>query len=169
MEVTRHYWYALHDFLIRNGYSVAILNPIQIGQEEKQAIHKCKTDKYDALHIANLLRCGQYKATVVLGELAMTCRLLTRPWYRMVRQSSMTKQLVNSCLHPIWLEYEELFSNTFGKTSMELLQTTPTPKEVLGFDVDDLSERIWKVSRGRFGPAHTQRMLNSAKNSDRGN
>jgi transposase len=48
---------------------------------------------------------------------------------------------------------------------MELLQTAPTPKELLELDVDDLSERIRKVSRGRFGPAHTQKIRHSAKNS----
>lgn len=165
MEATGHYWYALHDFLIRHGYAVAVLNPIQTAQQAKQAIRKCKTDKYDAFHIANLLRSGQYKAAVVPGELAMTCRLLTRLRYRMIRQSAMTKQLVNSRLHPVWPEYEGLFSNTFGTTSMEILQTTPTPKELLGLDVDDLSERIRKASRGRFGPAHTQKILHSAKNS----
>jgi transposase len=165
MEATGHYWYALHDFLNRHGYTVAVLNPIQTAQQAKQAIRKCKTDKYDAFHIANLLRCGQYKAAVVPGELAMTCRLLTRLRYRMVRQSAMTKQLVNARLHPVWPEYEGLFSNTFGTTSLELLQTTPTPKELLELDVDDLSERIRKASRGRFGPAHTQKILHSAKNS----
>jgi transposase len=165
MEATGHYWYGLHDFLTRNGYAVAVLNPIQTAQQAKQAIRKCKTDKYDAFHIANLLRSGQYKAAVVPGELAMTCRLLTRLRYRMIRQSAMIKQLVNSRLHPVWPEYEGLFSNTFGTTSMELLQTAPTPKELLELDVDDLSERIRKASRGRFGPAHTQKILHSAKNS----
>jgi len=165
MEATGHYWYGLHDFLIRQGYAVAVLNPIQTSQQAKQAIRKCKTDKYDAFHIANLLRCGQYKAAVVPGELAMTCRLLTRQRYRMIRQSAMIKQLVNSRLHPVWPEYEGLFSNTFGATSLEILQTTPTPKELLELDVDDLSERIRKASRGRFGPAHTQRILHSARNS----
>ena len=165
MEATGHYWYALHDFLIRHGYAVAVLNPIQTAQQAKQAIRKCKTDKYDAFHIANLLRYGQYKAAVVPGELAMTCRLLTRLRYRMIRQSAMVKQLVNSRLHPVWPEYEGLFSNTFGTTSMEILQTTPTPEELLKLDVDDLSERIRKASRGRFGPAHTQRILHSAKDS----
>ena len=165
MEATGHYWYSLHDFLTRQGYTVAVLNPIQTAQQAKQAIRKCKTDKYDAFHIANLLRSGQYKAAVVPGELAMTCRLLTRLRYRIVRQSAMIKQLVNSRLHPVWPEYEGLFSNTFGTTSMKLLQIASTPKELIELDVDDLSERIRKASRGRFGPAHTQKILHSAKNS----
>jgi transposase len=165
MEATGHYWYSLHDFLARHGYTVAVINPIQTAQQTRQAIRKCKTDKYDAFHIANLLRSGQYKAAVVPSELAMTCRLLSRLRYRIVRQSAMIKQLVNSRLHPVWPEYQRLLSNKFGTTSMKLLQIASTPKELIEIDIDDLSERIRKASRGRFGPAHTQKILHSAKNS----
>jgi len=165
MEATGHYWYSLHDFLTRQGYAVAVLNPIQTAQQAKQAIRKCKTDKYDAFHIANLLRSGQHKAAVVPGELAMTCRQITRLRYRIVKQGAMIKQLVNSRLHPAWPEYEGLFSNKFGTTSMKLLQTASTPKELMELDPDDLTELIHKASRGRFGPAQTQKVLQSAKNS----
>jgi len=44
----------------------------------------------------------------IIPELAMTCRLLDRLLYRMVRQSAMIKQLVNSRLHLVWPEYERL-------------------------------------------------------------
>ena len=165
MEATGHYWYSLHDFLTRQGYTVVVLNPIQTALQAKQAIRKCKTDKHDAFHIANLLRTGQYKAAVVPDELAMTCRQITRLRYRIVKQASMIKQLVHSRLHPAWPEYEGLFSDTFGKTSMELLQTAPTPKELMELDPDDLSELIRKASKGRFGPAQTQKVLHAAEHS----
>ena len=165
MEATGHYWYSLHDFLTRQGYAVVVLNPIQTAQQAKQAIRKCKTDKYDAFHIANLLRTGQYKAAVVPNELAMTCRQITRLRYRIVKQAAMIKQLVNSRLHPAWPEYEGLFSNKFGTTSMKLLQIASTPKELMQLAPDDLTELIHKASRGRFGPAQTQKILHCAKNS----
>jgi len=165
MEATGHYWYSLHDFLTRNGYDVAVLNPIQTALQAKQAIRKCKTDKHDAFHIASLLRTDQYKAAVVPDELAMTCRLLTRLKYRIVKQVSMTKQLVHSRLHPAWPEYEGLFSDIFGATSMKLLKTVSTPKELLESDIDDISEIIRKASRGKFGSVHTQKILQSAQNS----
>jgi transposase len=165
MEATGHYWYSLHDFLTRQGYNVVILNPIQTAQQAKQAIRKCKTDRYDAFHIANLLRTGQYRAAVVPDELAMTCRQITRLRYRIVKQAAMIKQLLNSRLHPVWPEYEALFSSKFGKTSMELLKKAPTPKELMELDPDELSELIHRVSKGRFGPAQTQKILQSARNS----
>lgn len=165
MEATGHYWYSLHDFLTRNGYCVVVLNPIQTALQAKQAIRKCKTDKHDAFHIANLLRTGQYKAAVIPDELAMTCRQLTRIRYRIVRQITMTKQLVHSRLHPAWPEYEGFFSNTFGTTSMAVLKTVSTPKESIAADFDDLCEIIRKASRGRFGSVQAGKILASAKNS----
>lgn len=165
MEATGHYWYSLHDFLRRNGYDVIVLNPIQTALQVKQAIRKRKTDKYDAFHIANLLRSNQYKAAVIPDELAMNCRQITRLRYRVVKQTAMIKQLVNSRLHPVWPEYEGLFSNVFGKTSMKLLQTASTPKELMQMDTDELGELIRKTSRGRFGPEKTQKLINCAQNS----
>lgn len=165
MEATGHYWYSLHDFLTRQGYNVVVLNPIQTAQQAKQAIRKCKTDRYDAFHIANLLRTGQYRAAVVPDELAMTCRQITRLRYRIVKQAAMIKQLLNSRLHPVWPEYETLFSSKFGKTSMELLKKAPTPKELMELDPDELGELIRRASKGRFGPAQTQKILQSARSS----
>jgi len=162
MEATGHYWYSLHDFLIRNSYDAAVLNPIQTALQAKQAIRKCKTDKHDAYHIANLLRTNQYKAAVIPDELAMTCRQLTRIKCRIVKQISMTKQLVHSRLRPAWPEYDGFFSNTFGTTSMKLLNTVSTPKEFMESDFDDISKVIRKASRGRFGSVHAQRILHSA-------
>jgi len=165
MEATGHYWYGLHDFLTRNNYDVAVLNPIQTALQAKQAIRKCKTDKYDAFHIANLLRTSQHKPAIVPCELAMSCRQLTRIRYRIVRQISMTKQLIHSRLHPAWPEYDGFFSDTFGTTSMKLLKTVSTPKELLEANFNDISEVVRKASRGRFGHVHTQKILESAKNS----
>ncbi|MCX6072650.1 MAG: IS110 family transposase [Chloroflexi bacterium] len=94
MEATGHYWYALHDFLTRQGYRVAVLNPIQTAQQARQGIRKSKTDRLDAHHIATLLKNGEYRPALVPGELAMTCRQLARLRYALIRQSSRLKQLV---------------------------------------------------------------------------
>jgi transposase len=165
MEATGHYWYSLHDFLTRCKYTVVVLNPIQTARQVAQAIRKCKTDKYDAAHIAALIRSGNYKPATIPGELAMTCRQLTRLRYSMVQQYTRIKQLLWSRIHPVWPEYEQLFTNPFGKTGRTLLHLAPTPQGVLQFDNDELAELIHKSSHGRFGQLKAQQIRDAAQNS----
>lgn len=165
MEATGHYWYCLHDFLTRHGYHLVVLNPIQTAQQAKKGIRKSKTDTIDAYHIAMLLKNGEYHPAVVPGELAMTCRQLTRLRYSLIRQSTRVKQLLWSRLHPAWPEYEGLFADPFGPTGRMLLATAPTPHEVLALPTDTLAEMIRKVSHGKFGPVKTAEVRAAAQQS----
>jgi transposase len=165
MEATAHYWYSLHDFLIRHGYHVAVLNPIQTAQQAKKDIRKRKTDKLDAFHIAMLLKNGEYKAALVPGELGMTCRQLTRLRYRLVEQTASLKQLIWSRLHPVWPEYEDLFKNPFCATGRKLLSTAPTPTDVLNMSSEQLSELIRKASRGKYAQDQAKKVRHAAAHS----
>jgi transposase len=165
MEATAHYWYSLHDFLVRHGYPVAVLNPIQTAQQAKKGIRKRKTDKIDAFHIATLLKNGDYKAALIPGELGMTCRQLTRLRSRLVQQTASLKQLIWSRLHPVWPEYEDLFKDPFCATGRKLLYTAPTPKDVLSMRQEELSELIRKASRGKYAQAQAKKVWHAAANS----
>ncbi len=165
MEATAHYWYSLHDFLVRHRYQVAVLNPIQTAQQAKKGIRKRKTDKLDAFHIAALLKNGEYRAALVPGELAMTCRQLTRLRYRLVEQTASLKQLIWSRLHPVWPEYEDLFKNPFCATGRKLLYTAPTPRDVLNIPLEELSELIRRASRGKYAHAQAKKVWHAAANS----
>lgn len=165
MEATGHYWYSLHDFLVRRGYTVVVLNPIQTARQVAQAIRKCKTDNYDATHIAQLLRSGNYKPAVIPGELALTCRQLTRLRYSMLQQQTRIKQLVWSKLHPIWPEYEPLFTNPFGKTAKAVLRLATVPEGLLEIDPDNFAEMIRSTSHGKLGPFKAQEIRTAAEKS----
>jgi len=165
MEATGHYWYGVHDLLTRQGYEVAVLNPLQTAQQAKKGIRKTQTDKIDARHIAVLLKNGEGRAALVPGELGMTCRQLSRLYYTMVGQEARIKQLVWTQLHPIWPEYESLFANPFCKTSRALLQTATTPQELLDLPSETLLELIRKTSRGRYGQVMVDQIRKAAENS----
>ena len=162
MEATAHYWYSLHDDLTRHGYQGVVLNPIQTSQQAKKAIRKCKTDRVDAWHIATLIKNGDYKPALVPGPLAMTCRQLTRLRMRLIQQNAMLKQLIWSRLHPIWPEYEALFSNPFCATGRKLLSVAPSPADILAMDSHELSELIRKTSRGKYGVSQAQKAWQAA-------
>jgi transposase len=165
MEATGHYWYSLHDFLTRCGYAVAVLNPIQTARQISQAIRKCKTDKYDAAHIAQLIRSGNYKPAAIPGEIAMTCRQLTRLRYSMIQQQTRIKQLLWSKLQPIWPEFEPLFANPFGTTARAVLRAASKPEDILEIDPDDLAEMIRSMSHGKLGQIKAQEIRDAAQKS----
>jgi transposase len=162
MEATGHYWYSLHDFLVRQGYPVVVLNPIQTAQQAKKGIRKCQTDAIDARHIATLIKNGEHRPALVPGELAMTCRQLTRLRYDLIRRTSRIKQTLWSRLHPVWPEYEALFKDPLGKTGRKLLMTAPTPADVLALAEPELNELLRKTSRGKFGPAQAAKVRQAA-------
>ena len=165
MEATGHYWYSLHHTLTQQGYTVTVLNPIQTARQAKREIRKRKTDKLDAQRIAVLLKNGQYRSALIPGELAMTCRQVTRLRYRLVRQQSRLKQLVQAYLHPVWPEYETLFANPFSVTSRKLLAETPVPADVLQWDQEPLREFLRRASRGKHGPQLAQNIHQAAQQS----
>ena len=165
MEATGHYWYSLHDFLVGQDYPVAVLNPIQTKMQAKKGIRKTKTDKIDARHIATLLKNGEQRAALVPGELAMSCRQLTRLRYTFVGQGARLKQLLWARLHPVWPEYETFFTVPFGPTGRKLLLTAPTPCDVLALGPVTLGELIRKASRGKFGPVKVEQIREAAARS----
>ncbi len=165
MEATGHYWYGLHDFLVNQKYEVAVLNPIQTAMQARKGIRKCKTDKIDAGHIATLIKNGEHRPALVPGELAMTCRQLTRQRHLTGRRGAQLKVLLWSRLHPVWPEYESLFAAPFCLTGRKLLAAAPTPGDVLAMDRQELADLIYKTSRGRFGPAKVEKILQAASRS----
>jgi len=165
MEATGHYWYSLHDFLQRRKYAAVALNPIQTATQAKKGIRKSKTDKIDARHIATLIKNGEHRPTQVPGELAMTCRQLSRLRYSLRRQQSRVKQLIRSRLHPVWPEFETFFANPFSITARTLLKTAPTPIDLLAMQPDNLAELLRKTSRSRLGAARAEHIRQETKTS----
>jgi transposase len=95
----------------------------------------------------------------------MNCRLVTRLRYRLVRQQTRLKQLIQAHLHPAWPEYETLFADPFSVTSRKLLAENPVPTDLLQWDEDRLSEFLRKTSRGKHGVQQTQDIRKAAEDS----
>ena len=64
---------------------------------------------------------------------------------------SNIKRKIIALLDQIFPEYEKLFSDTFGVTSMELLSNYTTPEQILSVDSTTLAKLLSKASRGKFG------------------
>ena len=68
LEATGHYWLALFSFLVDNGWTVKVINPMQSDALRNMNIRKAKTDRKDCVVIADVLRFGRYTETVLPDE-----------------------------------------------------------------------------------------------------
>ena len=78
LESTGHYWYPLYFFLIENGLSVKVFNPIQTAAFREITIRKVKNDNLDSLLIADFTRFGRYSETYIPDETMLALKNLTR-------------------------------------------------------------------------------------------
>ena len=92
-------------------------------------------------------------------------RKLCRQLFFVVDRASDLKQKIIVLLYQIFPEYEELSSDTFGKSSVELLANYTTPKEMLAVDAQTLANLLNKTSQERFGLNKANQIQQFAKNS----
>ena len=128
-------------------------------------IRQTKNDAKDAFIIAELIRFGRYSETSLSDPDLLSLRELTRQRFYLVDCASDAKRKVISLIDKLFPEYQSLFSDTFGTTSVELLQTYTSPDVIAELDTDLLSNFLKSVSHGRFGRSKAEEIQNAAKNT----
>lgn len=106
-----------------------------------------------------MIRIDSPDETPFIEEDLLRLRHLERLRYSFVDQSSDLKRKVISLLDQVFPEYEEVFSDVFGKSSTEILLHSPLPEDLLEIETDKLASLLNQVSNGRFGES---RALNKA-------
>ena len=165
MEVTGHYWLPLYAHLCQAGQTVHVINPLQSDALRNMFLRQTKNDTIDALIVAEVIRFGRYCETQVAPENIVALRELYRQRFFIVDMASDLKRKIIALLDQTFPEYEKLFSNTFGKSSMELLANYTTPEEMLSVDAQTLADLLSKASSGRFGLDKANQIQQTAKNS----
>ena len=151
MEATGHYWLAIYSFLVSQGYTVKVINPIVTDAYRNMSVRKVKNDQVDAVVIARVLRLGEYKESPSADEQTFAMRQLCRFRAYEVDLCSDLKRKSIALLDQVFPEYAKLFSDTFGVTSREVLLNYSTPEELSQINTRKLANLLDKASRGRFG------------------
>lgn len=165
MEATGHYWFSLYAHLRQDNQIVRVINPLQSDALRGLFIHETKTDAIDAFIIAEVVRIGRYSNTEILPENIHALRELCRQRFYFIDMASDIKRKIIALLDQVFPEYEKLFSDTFGVTSMQLLENYQTPEQMLSVDSATLAALLSKASRGRFGIDKANQIQEYAKNS----
>jgi len=165
LEATGHYWLSLYDHISQEGFKLHVINPIQTDSLRNFNIRATKTDSVDSQLIANAVRMGNLSETRLAEDELLELKELGR---LRLSHSSMIgdiKKRVISTLDRVFPEYETLFSDVFGTTSMQLLSEYPTPEALASLETEKLANIIATLSRGRLGIEKAQELQDRAKNS----
>lgn len=165
LEATGHYWLALYAFLVDNGWTVKVINPIQSDAFRNMYIRKTKTDRKDSFIIAEVLRFGRYTETVLPEEKLLQLRELSRCRAGLVETVGNLKRKILTILDRMFPEFASCFSNVFGAAPLELLNEYPSPEELANSDTDKLIALLEKSSRGRHSKAKAEELKEKASRS----
>lgn len=165
MEATGHYWLALFSKLVESDYNVQVINPIQTDACRKFYIRETKNDSKDSFLIAQVTRFNGYSKTTLPDEVMISLKELTRFRTFLVDDISDYKRKATVVLDKIFPEYTQIFSDTFGKTSKEILTKYPLQKDILNEDLESLAKVLSTSSKGRLGYSKAEQLQNLAKES----
>ena len=163
LEATGHYGLNLKLFLEKNNYSFMEFNPLLVKEFYKSlTLRKTKTDKVDATVIARKLMSIPYKPNSKLFYHKYSIKSLTRLRETLVKQRSKYKVQLTNILDMIFPEFKPFFSNSFGSTSLYILEKYKTSEKIANMrDFDALS----KISHGKFTYAKFVKLKDLAKNT----
>jgi transposase len=165
MEATGHYWLSIYCFLFDAGFQVNVINPIQSDAIRNLFIRKTKNDAKDSFLIAETIRIGRYSKTEMADEDVLSLRQLCRHRMNLVDYIADQKRKIIAVLDRVFPEYQNFFSDMFGKTSTELLAKAVAPEELLAIPTEELCKLLKSNSRGRFGEAKVEELRHAAKTS----
>lgn len=151
MEATGHYWLPLYSRLMQEGFEINVINPIQSDSFRNMYIRQSKNDSIDAFIIAEVIRFGRFTTTSLAEEDMLALRNLSRFRLFQVDTVADLKRKTISLLDQVFPEYTGLFSDTFSKSSLELLSSSCTPEEILAMDTEKLISILNSASKGRLG------------------
>ena len=168
MEPSGHYWKALGWFLKLNENinELVGVNPYHVKQsKELDDNSPTKSDKKDALTIARLIRDGRFFYMYLPEDIYAELRVLTNTRSQYVKKEKSAKCALIAVLDEYFPEYEKVFKNLLGKTSVYLLRHYPLPKDIVNLGVEKLAKKIYTASNGKEGVKRAKTLYKAALSS----
>lgn len=165
MEATGHYWLALYSHLSAAGQDVVILNPLRTHAQRARSVRPAKNDRIDARCIAEVIRAEPRSDYTVADEELLGLRQLTRLRVELVDMVSDQKRRLLALLDQAFPEFETFFREKYCRSALALLQTYPTPADVLAAGLDALTQLLEHHSRQHYGRAKAEEIQRAAQQS----
>ena len=153
LEATGHYSYNILGFLLDNGLTTYVLNPLHTNLYRKSlSLRKTKTDRVDARTIAAMLLSDvglkPYTDTAYHNE---ELKSLTRYRFDKVKERGQLKQSVSRLVCILFPELEKLVPTLHMVSVYALLEEFAGAKQIAGANLTRLKALLYDASKGHYG------------------
>ena len=152
LEATGHYSYNLLGFLLDNGLTTYVINPLHTNLYRKsQSLRKTKTDRVDARTIASMLMSDvSLKPYTNIAYHNSELKSLTRYRFDKVKERAKLKTSVSRLVNILFPELEKLFPTLHIASSYALLSELPSAKQIAEVHLTHLTNLLYTASKGRY-------------------
>ena len=167
LEATGHYSYNLLRFLLDNGLTTYVLNPLRTNLYRKSlSLRKTKTDRVDARTIAAmLLSHAGLKPYTDIAYHNEELKSLTRYRFDKVNERAKLKSSVSRLVCILFPELEKLVPSLHIASVYALLEEFPGAKQVAGAHLTRLKALLENASKGRYKRDMALTIRDAARNS----
>ncbi len=167
MEPTGHYWKALANYLMKEGFRVVCVNPYHTKKaKELDDNSPTKNDKKDALTIARLVKDGRFFEPYLPKEEYGELRVLTNTRVSVIKRNNAVKNTITALLDEYFPEIWTVFKNPLkGKASRHILKNCPFPSLLLALGEDGVLAEIKKAVKKTVGIKKVRQLIETAKTS----
>ena len=166
LEATGSLWENLYSFLTEKGYKVILLNPYQTRKYHQALRQKAKTDRVDALVIADLLRSNRYLSSSVPEEETEALRELVKLQYQLEGEKKRLQRRILSLLFVVFPEYEKTaLKKVFGIATRKVLEKWPTAKDLAIAKPKQIEKLVRSIKGNNFNISAIEKSIETAKNS----
>jgi transposase len=140
------------DFLKKWNVKVTVLNAKQVKAFKEAYPELPKDDNIDTLIIADYLRFGRISKEVSLDEKYLALRNLTRARFQVAMNLSREKtRFLNTLFYKFSsLDSANIFSNTFGATSIAVITEFFSTDDIVDMSLEELADFIMEKGKNKF-------------------
>ena len=145
---------------------VVTVNPHLVKKnKENRDNTQSKSDKKDALVIADMVKNGYYSFIRPTSESFEELRVLTSNRNVIVKRLVSSANQINRWVDVVFPELREVFKDVKGKGAIATLRLFPTPKELRSLEVKDIVNGWKTLMKRQPGLKKAQLLIKLAKNS----
>jgi transposase len=165
MESTACYHINLFSFLLAEGYTAVLINPLLISNFVRLQLRKTKTDKKDALVIAQYLSMYMHSLTQArIAPHISDLRDLSRQRESLLSQMTALKCDMKRILTITFPELEKL-TGIFTKSILKLLSRFPSAQAIVQADPAEVTQLLIDHSMGKNSAKVAEVIIQAARSS----